>query len=263
MLPSLCGLGRRFLPLALLGMLSPFVQPAADDACVECHQNPKFRVQNKKLYDYYNDWMESTHRKAGVSCADCHGGDRHAESVEQAHDGGFLPSNPSSNIYFKNLPQTCGKCHQDVYREFTRSKHYRALINEQNAPHCATCHGSINSRVYYTSIVEPTCKSCHNKENKRLPDVANHAEEILQRLNISKAYMGWSDYYYRTKNWPGKMDELVAQYQHIADSWHRFKLDETDRDSAELYVRLKTVFDEAWREKLANERPNPKSFMPE
>ncbi len=223
---------------------------AVADACVDCHKNPSFRTQNKKLYDYYNDWISSTHKKAGVSCADCHGGDPNAELAEAAHNGGFLPANPNSDVYYKKLPATCGKCHQSAYEEFTQSKHYKALMNELEAPHCATCHGSINSKVYYTSIVDPTCNSCHNNQRADLPRVSAQAEEILQRLNIAKAYMGWTELYYKEKNWPAGIDEYRAEYQAIADAWHRFKLAETDEVSTELLSRLKVVFDDAWEAHL-------------
>ncbi len=227
---------------------------AVADACVDCHKNPNFRTQNKKLYDYYNDWIVSTHKKAGVSCADCHGGDPNADQAEAAHNGGFLPSNPNSRVHYKKLPATCGKCHPSAYQEFTRSKHYKALMNEQEAPHCGTCHGSINSKVYYTSIVDATCNSCHNSERADLPSVADKAEEILQRLNIAKAYMGWTELYYKEKNWPAGIDEYRTEYQAIADAWHRFKLSETDQVSTELLSRLKVVFDEAWEAHLLERR---------
>ncbi len=223
---------------------------AVADACVDCHKNPNFRTQNKKLYDYYNDWISSTHKRAGVSCADCHGGDPNAELAEAAHNGGFLPANPNSDVHYKKLPATCGKCHQSAYQEFTQSKHFKALMNELEAPHCATCHGSINSKVYYTSIVDPTCNSCHNNQRAELPRVSEQAEEILQRLNIAKAYMGWTELYYKQKNWPAGIDEYRAEYQAIADAWHRFKLAETDEVSTELLSRLKVVFDEAWEAHL-------------
>ena len=233
--------------------------PVVADACVECHKNPDFRTQNKKLYDYYNDWIVSTHNKAGVSCADCHGGDPNTDAAEKAHDGGFLPSNPNSQVHYKKLPATCGKCHEAAYQQFTRSRHYKALMSEEQAPHCATCHGSINSKVYYTSIVEPTCKSCHNGKRADLPNIADQAEEILQRLNIAKAYMGWTELYYKTKHWPAGIDAYKSEYQAIAGAWHRFKLTQTDQESAELLSRLKEVFDEAWESYMAD-RERDKSF---
>ncbi len=253
--------------LSSLFLLVAWLLPATAafaDACVDCHKNPNFRTQNKKLYDYYNDWIVSTHKKAGVSCADCHGGDPNASEAEAAHNGGFLPGNPGSQVHFKQLPTTCGKCHQAAYQQFTRSKHYKALMNEQEAPHCATCHGSINSKVYYTSIVDPTCRSCHNDKHNELPDVGDQAEEILQRLNIAKAYMGWTELYYKEKNWPAGIDEYKTEYQDIADAWHRFKLAETDDVSTQLLSRLKVVFDEAWESHLLDrKRANSPNVMGE
>jgi len=102
--------------------------------------------------------------------------------------------------------------------------------------------------------------SCHNHDRPGLPDVANQAEEILQRLNIAKAYMGWTAFYYKSTGQAQKMNGFTDWYRRIADSWHKFKLAETDEESTELYTRLKAVFDEAWRERFAGEIP-PGGFL--
>ena len=64
------------LVLTLLAALPAGAQAPAKqkDSCVDCHRNPDFLVQNKKLYDYFRDWQLSIHRQHDVSCSDCHGG---------------------------------------------------------------------------------------------------------------------------------------------------------------------------------------------
>ncbi len=230
----------------------------SSDSCVECHKNPLLRVQNPKLFDYYNQWVESTHRKAGVSCTHCHGGDPQAETKESAHNGGFLPSNPKSRVHYKNLPQTCGQCHQEITRHFLTSKHYNALIKEQIAPTCTTCHGSINAKAHYTRVIESICHTCHNTNNAQLPPLPKHAEEILQRLNISKGYLGWTELYFENrKNWPAKVNELRQRYQRIANGWHRFKIDEYQQDSIDLLADLRKIYEVASEESEFTDKSKP------
>ena len=240
---------RRFaLKLSIVFFYCFLTGAALADACVDCHKNPEFRVQNPKLFQYYNEWMESAHKKAGVTCASCHGGHPDAKTKQQAHDGGFLPSNPQSNVYYKNLPKTCGTCHTEEYRNFVDSKHHRSLQNEEVAPHCGTCHGSINSKAYYTSIVRKTCNTCHNDDNPELPMISEQAQDILQRLNMSKGYLGWTEIYYAERKWPAKAEELKQDYKRLAESWHNFKLNACEQDSIELLARLRAIYAEAAEE---------------
>ncbi len=215
------------------------------ESCIECHKNPAFRVQHPNLYRYYTDWLESRHKKAGVKCSNCHGGNPSAADKHEAHKGGLLPSDSNSKVYYKNLPTTCGQCHQRIYDNFVQSKHYKALLKDEVAPHCATCHGSINSKAYFTSIISATCENCHNGRNPDLPKVSNQAEKVLHRLNMSKGYLGWTDLYFIHKQRPAEAEGLKQQYQTCSNAWHRFQLNECETIAVDLLSKLRTIYDDA------------------
>ena len=224
--------------------------------CVECHKDPIFRIQNPKLFRYYNDWKSSTHHRAGVTCSDCHGGNTEAKTQKQAHNGGFIPSDLLSKVNYKNLPKTCGRCHQDNYKNFVESLHYKALINDERAPHCATCHGSINSKAYFTSIIDSTCSNCHGTGNPNMPQILEDSERILSRMNIIKGYLGWTELYYHNQGRSDEAKDLKYRFAKLSNKWHRFKSNSCDEDSAKLLADLRQIYDKAT---LETEKARPES----
>lgn len=228
--------------------LAPRVQAAeAPDACVACHSSPAFRVQNPPLFDYFNEWTGSSHALAGVSCAGCHGGNAAAAADDKAgaHQGMVAPSDVSSPVYYKALPATCGNCHEGVFSQFISSNHFLKLQQDTEAPHCGTCHGSVNSRVRFSTIVDGTCQSCHQRDD--LPKVADRARDALQQLKVAKAYLQWTSLYYASQGQPERASELKARYQAVAEAWHRFDLDTTQQAADSLLKDLESEFREVWK----------------
>jgi hypothetical protein len=91
-------------------------------------------------------------------CQDCHG----------AHD--ILPPDSAvSRINKLNLPQTCGRCHIDIYARFRVSIHGQALAKgNHDAPDCSSCHGEHNiqrpsdtTSMVAAGHVANTCGGCH------------------------------------------------------------------------------------------------------
>jgi formate dehydrogenase gamma subunit len=92
-------------------------------------------------------------------CTDCHGN----------HEI-LPPSNPKSPIFKFNVPQTCGKCHNDVSQQFMTSIHGKAITKGNwQSPVCTDCHGihSIKnhldpkSPVAAANLATATCGGCH------------------------------------------------------------------------------------------------------
>ncbi|NIO41139.1 MAG: hypothetical protein GTO41_13765, partial [Burkholderiales bacterium] len=41
---------------------------ASGNGCIDCHSNPDFYVQERVLYTYYQDYISSPHKAAGLTC---------------------------------------------------------------------------------------------------------------------------------------------------------------------------------------------------
>jgi len=115
----------------------------------------------------YAEYKNSAHGKALAEgnpkapvCQDCHG------------DHFILPGSDSrSQVSHRNIPQTCGECHLEIYAQYQESVHGQALAKGvKDAPVCTDCHGEHNilKPQDKTSTVNPgtivnTCSRCHAK----------------------------------------------------------------------------------------------------
>ena len=212
------------------------------DSCVECHQDRDFLVTNKKLYEYFEQWTASIHKQEEVTCNDCHGGDPAASGKEQAHGKGVGVSDAASGIYYKNVPETCGQCHDDVLAGFRESDHYQQIEkekDEEQGPTCVTCHGSINVSILDVNSVEAACARCHNEESDNLPENPAKAKRILNRfLAIHRFYR-----YISIRIEPEEAREFFLGvdklYGELSVTWHTFDLDQIEKETDELLAVLK------------------------
>lgn len=118
-------------------------------ACLQCHR------------EKYDASLDSVHQKAlaagnkdAAVCTDCHG----------AHDISD-PNEPRTKI-----PQTCERCHSQIYDIYAESVHGEALIGEGNAdvPTCIDCHGVHDvegpSSSPFHLFSPQICAECHANE---------------------------------------------------------------------------------------------------
>ncbi len=158
--------------------------PAANDQCYSCHKDGE--TPQAML------WPKDVHYQAGLTCADCHGGDASLDEKETAMAAakGYL-----GKFGKVDIPKVCGKCHGsgrsdfkarfhlgDVADSLMAGVHGEALRASDKGPQCVSCHGVHNiARVSDpASPVSPgrvvkTCASCHSDAkymrdfNPRLP----------------------------------------------------------------------------------------------
>jgi formate-dependent nitrite reductase cytochrome c552 subunit len=200
----------------------------AKDSCVECHGKGSFLVTNKKLYDYFQRWGSSVHKQEEVTCVDCHGGNPQRSDKEKAHGGDLHAAQANSAVNFRNIPKTCGGCHEDIYEGFRESAHFEHVVSkdqEDQGPTCVTCHGSINVAVLNVNTVEDTCRNCHNEETENSPENAEEARALLNRfLSIHRYYR-----YIAKRGDPAEtrqfFEEFDAQVHDLSVTWHTFDLD--------------------------------------
>jgi len=254
------------LALLLFVAVAPWgsVQAAeTDDSCVRCHSNPDFLVTNKKLYDYFQKWRESVHGQEDVTCADCHGGNPDAADKDAAHGRDLEASNSVSAVNFRNIPKTCGSCHEEIYEGFRKSEHFGHVVaKEQEAqwPTCVTCHGSINVAVLNVNTVEETCSRCHNDESENQPEVPERARSLLNRfLSIHRYYR-----YITVRGDPaetkGFFEAVDAQIRALSVTWHTFDLDDIEEKTEAVLESVRTKREEvakAFKEKRLKRAGEP------
>ena len=134
--------------------------------CGACHSQ-KFTMDGSGLsVQTVASYQQSVHGHAVANgsdkaavCTDCHG----------THE--ILDAKNSKSPIFKfNVPLTCGKCHDQISKEFQQSIHGQAIARANwQAPVCTDCHGihSIkahtdpNSPVSAQNVAQLTCARCH------------------------------------------------------------------------------------------------------
>lgn len=133
------------------------------NACVRCHQ------------EKYDSSLDSVHQKAlaagnkeAAVCTDCHG----------AHDISH-PNEPRTKV-----PQTCERCHSEIYNIYAESVHGEALIGEGNpdVPTCIDCHGVHNvtgpSNSPFHLFSPQICADCH--ANTELMDKYGISTDVFE-----------------------------------------------------------------------------------
>jgi hypothetical protein len=160
--------------------------------CARCHREGK-----KAAVRYAGDqhgiierYSESIHgkglRESGLTvtatCTSCH----------TAHS--VLPRNEeTSSINKKNLPATCGKCHQGIEDQFNRSIHSN-LVSKSNKPLpvCDDCHSAhavsrANENVFKLDIMTK-CGRCHQEIAKTYFDTYHGKVSQLGYTKTAKCY---------------------------------------------------------------------------
>jgi formate dehydrogenase gamma subunit len=153
----------------------PHSNPAASTSpknlpytCASCHHKIVLKEDTDiRIADSFDRYMKGIHAEgiskgigSAASCNDCHG----------THDL-YKASDPRSLANKMNIPKTCSKCHNDVYFQYGRGIHGKALAaGILDAPNCTDCHGEHeirriddpNAPVNQSNLAEYVCGKCHN-----------------------------------------------------------------------------------------------------
>jgi len=200
----------------------------------ECHED----VIRKTASDNFQQWSESDHSKYYVTCDDCHGGNPDASDEATSHASMKGINDVNSTIYFKNIPDTCGKCHAEEMDHFKNTMHYQRLKAESRAPSCITCHKTHTFKILKASELTALCSVCHNqKDNIAIASVPKDAklaldkqtefqEELLKaKLSLSEAKASGKDVTSEQIN----LDKAQAVMDNIPSLWHQFNLHDFDK----------------------------------
>ena len=236
--------------LAFISAIHPVSTQSAENGCVSCHQQADFYARYPKLYAYYQRYLKSPHQLAGVQCNNCHGGNASAHSAQEAHIGVSPMNDKNSTLNYLQQPETCGLCHKEKQAQFIQSKHFAALTEQRTAPTCTTCHPAMLGRPELRSIVLNACRNCHGEGNSdNLPQIADRAEDVFNKLNMSAGLLGWTKYYYESFELSSDDQEYVRglekSYAYILDLVHQFDMQKTDVAVIELLEKLREDFERA------------------
>jgi len=145
--------------------LSPVNPRNLPQTCGACHADPDLAGAGIKLVQPLAAYSASVHAKGvergehAASCNDCHG----------SHDI-LAGSDPRSTVARRNVPETCGQCHDEIAKVFATSVHGKAAAQGvRESPVCTDCHGEHRilgpgdkgSPVYATNVPLMTCGRCH------------------------------------------------------------------------------------------------------
>jgi predicted CXXCH cytochrome family protein len=160
--------------LVLLAFLAVAGRVAADDSCVDCH-----KLLPEPLGTPVEGMANDVHAKAGLSCADCHGGDpKDPEATAMDPAKGYRGKPVASDV-----PAFCARCHADEnlmrrynprvptdqLAQYRTSVHGRRLAEgDTKVATCVSCHGvhgivpagDARSPVYKMNVAT-TCARCH------------------------------------------------------------------------------------------------------
>ena len=142
----------------------PLQQPST---CGSCHFNGSLKDKHRvKAKDFLNSVHGIALAKYGLSnsatCVSCHG----------SHDVANT-SSPESLVSKKNVPHTCGHCHEGILKDYLEGVHGQDFTKGiRDVPVCTDCHGEHqilspqdkHSKVYATQVAL-TCAGCHDNQD--------------------------------------------------------------------------------------------------
>ena len=200
-----------------------------DVACsLECHAT----IIDKIAKSNYEQWTNSKHAMFNVTCDNCHGGESGSDLKEPAHKGVLRSSETNSSVFYRNVPETCGKCHTNELTQFKDSKHYQRLKALKQAPTCDTCHNPHEFKVLNASEFQGLCSSCHNIDMKIAPDIPDKAVNAIENAEKLKNEIRIADAAVKQAKQDGKdvtiaqkeLDQAIAIRDNLPVLWHSFNL---------------------------------------
>ncbi len=256
-----------------------FAGAAADNSCLDCHEKlTAFSEKEKELNDIrikhlqrdvacsidchvttineiaksnYEQWTHSKHALFNITCDNCHNGNSSSDVKEIAHIGVSRSSETNSTVFYRNVPETCGKCHSNELNQFKDSLHYQRLKALKQAPTCDTCHEPHEFKVLNKTQFQDICSSCHNTEMKIAPDIPEKAVNAFENTEKLKNEIKTAEDAIKQARQQGKdvsvaqkeLDSAIAIRDNLPILWHGFNLPHFQNvtDSGIIYARTSQI----------------------
>ncbi len=122
--------------------------------CGACHEE---MMANYEKSEHARALLKSGLTVGAPSCSSCHG----------KHDV-HPKDRTESKTHKANIPETCGKCHTNILRDWQTSAHGKALADgKKEAPVCSSCHEPHAIKRPDSAVVRhqvaDRCGNCHQK----------------------------------------------------------------------------------------------------
>jgi cytochrome b subunit of formate dehydrogenase len=159
-------------------------------ACASCHQKYLGRMAGLEnggvLVQSYQDSVHGQSKpgseEVGATCEDCHGN----------HE--ILPvKDPRSTVNRLNIPDTCGRCHAKIRKEFESTVHAEMARRKDPAVRaalCSDCHTAhaithINTPNFMQDIVGE-CGTCHKDLYRTYRETYHGQVQQLGSMRVAK-----------------------------------------------------------------------------
>lgn len=208
-----------------------------ESSCIACHKT----VEGVSYVEHnFADWDKSVHAKAGINCNVCHNGDPSKNDKDSAHKGILRSTDQKSPVYFTQIPETCGSCHQEEFKAFKKSVHFKELQHSGRGPNCVTCHGSMANYVMAPRELEMTCTLCHRRPTQAYATLMslNNASSSLARLK--EELQGDKSSQHQIKVYK----EALDLYNSAVVDWHTFKMKSVLQNAQEVTRRTNGAINE-------------------
>jgi hypothetical protein len=138
--------------------------PAIKSNCVRCHL-----TAGRELTAPVQDFARSVHDLHGMTCSDCHGGNRDNDDSAHEPESGFIGTKLSAHM------AGCADCHSEQAEAVKSGPHYWDFSKQVNLkyPVCSDCHGHHDVEKPPAEFsLKTVCRECHLNFEHDMPAVA-------------------------------------------------------------------------------------------
>jgi|GEM_PF-1663897 len=143
--------------------------PIVKSNCVRCHL-----TAGRELTAPVQDFARSVHDLHGMTCSDCHGGNRDKDESAHEEEFGFIGTKLSAHI------AGCAECHDEQAETVKSGPHYWDFSKQVNLkyPVCTDCHGHHDVEKPPAEFsLKTVCRECHLNFEHDMPHAAAVAIE--------------------------------------------------------------------------------------
>ncbi len=139
--------------------------PHVKSNCVRCHL-----TAGRELTAPVQDFARSVHDLQGMTCSDCHGGNRDKDADAHEEEFAFIGTKLSAHL------KGCAECHSDQAEQVKSGPHYWDFSKKINLkyPVCIDCHGHHDiEKPPAEFALQTVCSECHVRFEKEMPAIAS------------------------------------------------------------------------------------------